>query len=231
MPQPVPGGEAVSDWMAGGEEFFRRQVARADDLTAPSLLPGWSRAHVVAHLVGNSDAFVNLLHWARTGIETPMYASEEARRADLDRRVALPAGELLAELDTALDRLAAAFANLPAAAWDAHVRTRQGQVLPVTGLPWMRGRETWIHGVDLGAGAWFDALPDPLVDALLTELTGTLSGREGCPAVTVVPSDRDRTWALGTGSTQTVRGTAADILGWLLGRPSTVDGPTLPRWL
>lgn len=221
----------MSEWRAAGETFFRRQAERAEDLTAPSLLPGWTRAHVVAHLVGNSDAFLNLLHWARTGIETPMYASEEARQADLDRRVALSPDDLMAELTTAMRRLDAAFSDLPAGAWNAEVRTRQGRVLPATALPWMRARETWIHGVDLDTGASFDALPEALVDALLTELADTLSERDGCPAVVVEPSDRDRTWLLGTGAPRTVRGTAADLLGWLLGRPSTVDGPELPSWL
>jgi maleylpyruvate isomerase len=160
-----------------------------------------------------------------------MYASDQARQADLDRRVALRPGELLAELAAALDRLDAAFATLPPEAWNAEVRTRQGRVLPASALPWMRTRETWIHGVDLDTGASFAALPEPLVDALLTELTDTLSERDGCPAVVVAPSDRDRTWVLGSGTPQTVRGTAADLLGWLLGRPSPVDGPELPRWL
>ena len=38
-----------------GEELLARAVGKADPLTAPSLLPGWSRAHVVAHLAGNAE--------------------------------------------------------------------------------------------------------------------------------------------------------------------------------
>ena len=54
------------------------------DLAAPSRLPGWTRGHVLAHLARNADGCVNLLTWARTGIETPQYASDERRDADIE---------------------------------------------------------------------------------------------------------------------------------------------------
>ena len=38
------------------------------DLQAPSLLPGWSRAHVVAHLARDADAMRSLLIGARAGL-------------------------------------------------------------------------------------------------------------------------------------------------------------------
>jgi maleylpyruvate isomerase len=44
----------------------------------PSLLPGWTRGHVLSHIARNADGMVNLLNWARTGTETPMYASAES---------------------------------------------------------------------------------------------------------------------------------------------------------
>lgn len=54
------------------------------DLVEPSLLPGWTRGHVLAHLSRNADSLVNLLLWARTGIETPQYASQFLREADIE---------------------------------------------------------------------------------------------------------------------------------------------------
>ena len=58
-----------------------RTVAALTDsqARAPSLLPGWTRGHVVTHLARNADALRNLLTWARTGIPTPMYPSRQAR--------------------------------------------------------------------------------------------------------------------------------------------------------
>src|SRR5262245_1123799 len=52
----------------------------------PSLLPGWTRGHVLTHIARNADGLANLLGWARTGRETPMYASADSRRADLAPR-------------------------------------------------------------------------------------------------------------------------------------------------
>ena len=57
------------------------------DLAAASLLPGWTRGHVLAHLARNADGFVNLLTAARTGEALPMYASLEARTADIEAGV------------------------------------------------------------------------------------------------------------------------------------------------
>jgi maleylpyruvate isomerase len=229
VPQHLPGGTVVSEWLVPGERFFLDRVPA--DLTAPSLLPGWTRAHVVAHLVGSCEALGNLLHWARTGIETPMYASVEARAAEIERRAALPPAELVRAATEGSARLLAAFEAMPAEAWGATVRTVQGRTVPASELPWMRTRETWIHAVDLDAGAGFGHLPPELSDALLTEVAVRNDAHEDCPGVTLMPSDRDRTWAFGSGARQPVGGTAGELLGWVLGRPSTVDGPALPRWL
>ena len=51
------------DWFRGGEQYVLDAVADLgdDDLTRPSLLPAWSRAHVVGHLARNADALRNLL--------------------------------------------------------------------------------------------------------------------------------------------------------------------------
>ncbi|MEU8615746.1 maleylpyruvate isomerase N-terminal domain-containing protein, partial [Actinoplanes sp. NPDC048791] len=44
-------------------------------MSAPSALPGWTVGHVLTHVARNADAYTNLLTWARTGVETPAYAS------------------------------------------------------------------------------------------------------------------------------------------------------------
>ncbi len=55
------------------------------DLRAPSLLPGWTRAHVVAHVARNADAMRNVLAGARSGESRPAYASAEAREAGIEQ--------------------------------------------------------------------------------------------------------------------------------------------------
>jgi uncharacterized protein (TIGR03083 family) len=59
-----------------------------EDLGEPSRLPGWTRGHVLAHVVRNTDSCWNLLEWARTGAENPQYPSDASRREP-----ALPADE------------------------------------------------------------------------------------------------------------------------------------------
>ena len=85
--------------MARIGEATDRLLASAAALTdasagEPSLLPGWTRGHVLTHVARNGDGLGNLLRWARTGTETPMYASREARRADIEAGAGRSAAEI-----------------------------------------------------------------------------------------------------------------------------------------
>ena len=77
------------------------------------------------------------------------------------------------------------------------VRSALGRPLPAAQVPWMRIREVWLHAVDLDAGAEVADAPDGVLDLLLDEVTATLSATVGCPAVELVPTDRDRRFLLG----------------------------------
>ncbi|BEP14854.1 maleylpyruvate isomerase family mycothiol-dependent enzyme [Acidothermaceae bacterium B102] len=222
--------------MRVGEELLARAVGQADPLTAPSLLPGWSRAHVVAHLAGNAEALLNLLHWAETGVETPMYADNDVRNADIERWRLADRVVLLAHAADAADRLDEAVERMPSAGWQAQVRTNSGRLIPAAEVPWMRCREVYIHAVDLDAGIGFDALSAPLTVALLDEIVGSLSAKSDCPSASLHAAGH--AWQLGTGPTSgVIEGSGADLLAWLLGRSSgntlvSADPiPTVPRWL
>ncbi|MFC0527719.1 maleylpyruvate isomerase family mycothiol-dependent enzyme [Phytohabitans kaempferiae] len=230
----APGHETALPWLRTGTAAVRAAVAGLDDAAArePSALPGWTRGHVVTHLARNADALVNLLTWARTGEERPMYASPEQRTADIEEGAGRPAGILAKDLDAAGDRLDAALAALPGAAWEAPVRTAQGRTVAASVVPWMRVRELWIHAVDLRAGVALGDLPPDLVDALLDEVTATFTARGGAPAVVLAPMDRDRTWRIGVDDgVATLRAPAADLLGWLTGRAPLDGAPAVPPWL
>lgn len=225
-------------WMGAGTEFLARAVeALPDDaLRDPSALPAWSRAHVVAHLARNAEALIRLATWARTGVQTPMYAGPEQRAADIESSAARPVDTLRDELTTTAGDLDAALAALDDTTWQVAVRSALGRPIPATELPWMRVREVWLHAVDLDAGATMADLPPEVVDALLDDATAFLSEKDGCPAVLLVPTDRDRTWTLGPETDPgEVTGPAADVLGWLIGRAGTdgLSGAVVdpPRWL
>lgn len=233
-------------WMAAGTAFFTDAVdALSDDaLREPSALPGWSRAHVVAHMARNAEALTRLANWARTGVETPMYPSRESRAADIEATAAAPAATLRAEVVDTAAALASALAQLDATTWQRELRSALGRPMPAVEVPWMRVREVWLHTVDLGAGATVADIPAEIVAALIADAAGTLSAHEDCPVALLEATDTERLWTLGgAGEPVRIRGAAPDLLGWLIGRaapgaPTAQDGagaavavPTPPRWL
>ncbi|MFI9324466.1 maleylpyruvate isomerase N-terminal domain-containing protein [Kitasatospora aureofaciens] len=70
--------------MRAATGLLLRTAARLCDagVRAPSLLPGWSRGHVLTHLARNADGGRRLPSWARTGVRTPLPGPGGAGRAD-----------------------------------------------------------------------------------------------------------------------------------------------------
>jgi len=215
-------------WWREGEAAFSSTVdgLTDDELAVASPLPGWTRTTVIAHVARNADALVNLLAWARTGVETPMYASPESRDADIATTASLPPAALRADLIEARTQLAEAIEQLSETAWMAQVRTAQGRTVPAREVVWMRDREVWVHAVDLGASTsvWPEELAVALIDDVLAKFTR--SGQT--PEVTLIAGER--TW--GTGPL-VVRARVTEIAAWLTGRgpAPTADAPALPAWL
>lgn len=224
----------LAGWWERGEQHLADAVGRVDDdgLAAPTLLAGWNRARLLAHLAGNADALVNLLTWARTGVETPMYASPQAREAAIAAGAALPPARLRAEVTAAAGRLAAAVHPLPAQAWSVPVRTAQGRTVPAAEVLWMRSREVWVHGVDLDTGLTFGDIPDDVLATLADDVTAAWARRDLALAVTVRAAGRQ--WGAGA---QAVRGALPAVTAWLTGRSDGTDLysdgplPDLPVWL
>lgn len=224
----------AAQWWGQGEIFFAGALDRLseEDLAGPSLLPGWSRATVVAHVARNADALVNLLTWARTGTETPMYASSQARDDAIAATAAQPATELIADYHAARTRLDAAVHSLPEPAWTREVRTAQGRTVEASEVAWMRCREVWVHAVDLDAGLGFADIPDDILTALVEDITRTWQRRGEAPEIRF--SSGAREWG---GGDVTVSASLPDLAAWISGRADSerldFDGPlpTLPTWL
>jgi maleylpyruvate isomerase len=229
-------------WLDRGTEFFLAQLASLGDeqLSLPSALPGWSRLHIVSHMARNARALMNLLDWAKTGVESPMYPSPEHRRDDIEAGAQLPAAEVRADAVGDADRLRAALGAMPDGAWGREVRTALGRPVLACEVPWMRAREVWVHGIDLDAGASFDDIDQDVARALFDEAVDRLADREDCPPVTFVvegsPPAR-RTIGPATDGRPVAGGSPRALAGWLLGR---TDGagidcagslPELPPWL
>jgi maleylpyruvate isomerase len=158
-----------------GTAFFAQRLAELtdDELDGDTLLDGWTRSHLLAHVGYNAAALCRLLDWAATGAQTPMYESTEQRNQEIKEGATLSAAALRNLFDHTVARLDEKWRHLPPSAWNAEVRTAQGRTVPASETVWMRTREVWIHAVDLDNGGRFLDIPNIVLKALLTDIVET----------------------------------------------------------
>ena len=128
------------------------RILTEPDLRAPSLLPGWTRAHVLAHLARGADAMRNLLASVRSGQDRPAYVSAEVRQADIEHGASLRANELMADLAASAMALRTVSRQLPDEGWQVPVRILDSAPFPAGQLLTGRLTEVELHHCDLGAG-------------------------------------------------------------------------------
>jgi maleylpyruvate isomerase len=128
------------------------RILADSDVRAPSLLPGWTRAHVLAHLARGADAMRHLLIGARSGQARPAYASAEARQADIDQGAAMTAKDLAADLADSAMALRTVARQLPDEAWRVRLRILDSAPFPAAQILTRRLVELELHHCDLGAG-------------------------------------------------------------------------------
>ena len=191
-----------------------------DDWSADSLLPGWSRSHVVAHLALNGEALSAVLQGVVEGEPVPMYESQERRDSDIDELAAASPADLRERLLASVGRFVEVVQAVPDDAWDGRFdRTPGGRSLPLDAVPTMRVREMEIHHVDLGTGYspadWPAGFAEALVDGMVRRL-------DPDPGFRIAPLDVAREWDVGTldGDPPVVTGPVADVAWWLTGRPA-----------
>jgi maleylpyruvate isomerase len=208
-----------------------------ESVSEPSLLPNWTRGHVLSHLARNADAYGNLLTWARTGVETPAYASPEAREAGIEAGAGRPLAEQLADLHGASARLAGAIGDMPAEAWAYVFNAQQGSAARIV---WRRLQEVEMHHVDLGVAYTTKDWPDAFTQRLLRGLVTDRPRASGSDPVVAIAVDDGPSWQVGDGEPiVTVSGAADELAGWLAGRTRgeslTVSPPgplpTLSAWM
>jgi maleylpyruvate isomerase len=195
----------------------------ADDAwAAPSLLPDWTRAHVVAHLALNAEGLARLLQGVvdDEGGPTTMYDSDDARGRDINRLATAAPGDIRDRLMAATTHLADAIRAVPEDRWGTRAeRTPGGTEIRAGAVPGMRLRELEIHHVDLGTGyapsSWQPAFAEHLVDTMTKRL-------DPPAAFELRPLDTELTWVVGDGDSEypvpVVTGPVADLAWWLTGR-------------
>ncbi len=126
---------------------------KGDDWGGPSGLPGWTRAHVVAHLALNAEGLAGALTGIVQDEPTPMYSSQEDRDSDIEDLATSDPAELRERLLAGCTLYADAWTALPDDSGGATFeRTAGGPTIPAGATLGMRLREVEIHHADLDTG-------------------------------------------------------------------------------
>ncbi len=214
---------------------LRASVARFCDsvpgLTDPmvraaSLLPGWSRGHVLSHVARSADSRRGLLETARHGRVGRQYPSDDERDREIEEGACRAPAQIRQDVVEALDRLLTAVAEHPAELWDAPGEWLGMGLRPVHRVvPSMR-REVEYHHVDLAAGYGPGDWPADFVSAQLERVTKSFGERPDAGAFTVRLPGRDL--PVGSGGDLVVAGDPAPLLAWLTGRGDGSELRTSP---
>src|SRR5580658_1417885 len=174
-------------------------IASLSDAAArqPSLLPGWSRGHVLTHLARNAEGSTRLLTWARTGVPSYEYESAAARGADIEAGAGRAAEVLIEDVRRTAAALEEAAAGVPSQAWRRVVRYTGGQERPADVILPSRLAEVLIHHVDLDLGFAPGDWPHPFVADMLTLLASSLSERDEMTAMHLAGRDGGGIFTIG----------------------------------
>lgn len=182
----------------------------AGTLRQPTLLPGWTRGHVLAHLAHNARALTRVTVHASRGELVENYPDGDRDEA-IERDARREAGELVRMLTAHQEELEAVWEGLSGEDWDRPVKFRDGTVGDLLLCRW---RENEIHAVDLLLGRteedWSPEFSEHAIDFLSPRLEGS--------DVTVAPDDLDRAWSFGTGRAR-LNGSCRTLACWMAGRP------------
>lgn len=218
------------------EDLLRSAAVLGDaEMREPSLLPGWSRGHVLTHVARNADGGRRLLSWARTGVEASEYPSMPARAEEIEAGSGRGAAELVADVRHSAARFAAEYERMPAEGWDRIVRWTGGQERPASRAADSRLTEVLVHHVDLRVGYTPSHWPPGFVGDMLTRVVASLSPRDGLAAMRCHASDTGTWYEVKAGEGAVViRGPQASLLAWLMGRSGGTDlltrnGATMPK--
>ena len=210
------------------------------DVRVPSLLPGWTRAHVLTHIARNADGMSRALAGALRGEIVARYPhGQQGRNADIEAGATRGSVELVADVRESADRLDRIFtAVADVDGWQRLAGERSAEAHAVA-----RWREVEVHRVDLGGAYAAADWPPEFVAYLLPELADGLGGRAGAGLRIEVTADGSittdlpgRTWSVGTGDPVDVVGPDWALLAWLAGRPAAAHGvlsnaPDLAAWI
>jgi len=141
----------VEGLAASHQLFLERLGGLTDDMVSrPSLLPGWTVGHVLAHIAQQGDSITRLFLAAELGEVVDQYEGGFAARVvAIEKAASLSADEHVAGVRRSIYALEGAIASAREG-WYGSARMVSGVEVPVTDLPLRRWREVEVHMGDLG---------------------------------------------------------------------------------
>jgi maleylpyruvate isomerase len=234
MTSPNTLGETLAALHRSEQRLLRTvDSLRPDDFGEPSVLAGWTRAHVVAHLALNAEGLAGAVDGHAHGHDVPVYKSDDRRDADIEELAKADPAEIRQRLFGAGQALRGALQALDGDQWDGTVhRLPGGLLIQLQTVPGMRRREVEIHHADLDAGYDHTDWPEDFRIELLDVAAADRANDPDSPGLTVRATDTVQTWDLGA-EQPVVEGTTSALGWWLVGRGSgeglTCDTGDLPR--
>ncbi|MEZ2371825.1 maleylpyruvate isomerase family mycothiol-dependent enzyme [Arthrobacter sp. RCC_34] len=201
-------------------DLVNKLAASLDDeaVKAPSVLPGWTRGHVLAHVMGISEAMARQIEHAKRGERIDLYdGGYEGRTARIELAAGHTAEEHREDVQAATTRALDALGSLEPEEWDVPISYRDGVVRDGAFALW---RELTIHGTDLG----LDYGPETWSKAFCLHLLDFLAARvpDGRRLVLQPLGLPPRTLGHG-GDGVVVSGMLTDIAAWLAGREPSLS--------
>ncbi|SHM86704.1 maleylpyruvate isomerase [Streptomyces yunnanensis] len=209
--------EAVRDAVEAGHARLRALLPGLTDaaVRAPSALPGWSRAHVLAHIEGIGRAMARQARYALRGeLIEPYDGGFPARTAAIEEGARRDAAALRTAVGDALAEASAAWAAVGPDDWSRPVRYRDGALRDAL-LAWWR--ELVIHTSDADLGHGTDQWPPELCHHLLAYLAPRAP--EGVRLVLEPACEAAALWyGPADAPVVIVRGPLTALAAWLAGR-------------
>src|SRR5882757_1615709 len=84
-----------------------------------TLIPPWTRGHVITHIARAADSYRRLLAGAIEGVEAPQYPSMQWRADQIEEGAKRPVAELVADVIDSSARFDEMMRTLPEVAWRA----------------------------------------------------------------------------------------------------------------
>ncbi|WP_168879660.1 maleylpyruvate isomerase N-terminal domain-containing protein [Rhizobium sp. P28RR-XV] len=160
-------GQALLMARRGTAYFARRLNELSDaDLDGPSLVEGWSRRHVVAHVGYNARRLARIAGAARRGMRNELPPEADGPPETVEFGSTLPAHALRYLFKHSEVHLNVEWRDLPAQGWPLSIEIMEGVAIPAATTPLMRAREVWLQAVNLNNGASIAEVPAILAEQL-----------------------------------------------------------------